>query len=1270
MTSDKTPVMAVAHAVHRARRIVVITGAGISVSAGIPDFRSQDGLYSLVKDKYPDSVVKGQDLFDARLFTDAKATKVFYTFMANLKVETDKATATTTHRFIKLLADSGKLLRCYTQNIDGLEGKAGLRMESHDPAADDSSTDKEADARESRPATGVAKANNKKNPFREHHVVQLHGTVAHVHCIVCRAQFRFTDTYIKQFSTGTPPECPACIETDNIRTKLNKRSLAIGTLRPSIILYNEVHPQGDLIAECAASDAQRRPDMLIVMGTSLKVPGIRRMVKDMAKTVKAHKSGMCVLLNKTPLSSVREWQDAFDVILEEECDKVTQKWEEELAKQAKIKAERKEKRDKAKAERERKTAECTKGQTTLPFPVVKSPAKAGKQLHFSLDEQQASPVDEHVVAIDEAGADRQRLLAPLVTNGDDGRRGNDRRRWHRFREDQPASPSSPISSFGYRLCHRRSTRIWLVVSVAVAAAITLLSGGGPDNACRMQPPVAARKPLTRSIHGDTTTDYYAWLRHADNDTEAAAYIQAENDYFVCATLHLASTQQQLKQELTHAEAQVTPLNDFPSSFQEFGDYLYFQVSPANTSLADYPLYYRLRTGANTTQGAELAFNAAILYSADVDSFAMGYIEPSPSHTMLAYAYDTLGDERFTIRFHNITSQTPLCEGLSIPRRGYYSLRWMDGDDLWVVYNVVDDLGVPRGAERFSLRWCSDEAKMRQFRQAGRLSGEQVYWEDDPTLTMDVRNTNDHAFVVLMSAGQVTSRPLLVVRDDQTQLPVAQPLFPIRPNIMADVEHNRGFMYLRINADNSPNFKIVRMSVNQTLGVLKRSPPHFVLDTSREQTIIEHSSIRYIEKMEMFDQYLVVWFWDAGARSFMAVELTDLHAQSGSAFSLDAATYTLPVARGTPVAVMPGTVSDLEERLPRNFLSTRLIFSNASFTQPMQTYSMSLRNPADVYLVAGSTFSTTIDTHRSVRLWVSRSHFYIEPPVQRTEDLPRALLDKLAQDARLAERATDPLIPVDVLYRSTTSDSLTLLEQIGGSPRRVLAEAYGAYGGFLSPVFSPLLVPVVDRDILVVRIHPRGDGDMGRWWYNSGRTVHKPNTFRDVQTALQALIREKITRPASIALLARSAGGLVAGVTANSFVGLGTGDQSLVKFVIAQVPFVDAVTDMMDPTVPWTQYEWVEWGNPLNETEYRTITQYSPYDNVHRGPSPDILVTAGREDSRVPFYEPLKWTANMRHHAGRQTDHILMHMYSGGHFSGKDAAGVATWLSLMLEKLAQ
>jgi NAD+-dependent protein deacetylase SIR2 len=194
--------------VAKSKKIVVVTGAGISCSSGIPvslcyypilfakilnsrlkDFRSSDGLYNLVKQKYPDVVLKGRDLFDASLFRDATSTAVFFTFIAQLKQAIDKATPTPTHHFIKTLDSKKKLVRSYTQNIDGLEERIGITCTSN------------AEKK------GKGKLNTKD--IRN---VQLHGDIHRVRCTVCSAQYPSTSEYQLSFLQGQPPDCPECVQ--------------------------------------------------------------------------------------------------------------------------------------------------------------------------------------------------------------------------------------------------------------------------------------------------------------------------------------------------------------------------------------------------------------------------------------------------------------------------------------------------------------------------------------------------------------------------------------------------------------------------------------------------------------------------------------------------------------------------------------------------------------------------------------------------------------------------------------------------------------------------------------------------------------------------------------------------------------------------------------------------------------------------------------------------------------------------------------------------
>ncbi|KAG8721835.1 hypothetical protein FRC09_007314 [Ceratobasidium sp. 395] len=261
-SSSRKTLNSIALAVAKAKRIVVVTGAGISCSSGIPDFRSSDGLYNLVKSRYPDAVLKGRDLFDAALFRDPTSSAVFYTFMAELKTQIDSARPAPVHDFLATLDAKGKLLRSYTQNIDGLEERAGLRTGDVNPAG----------------GGGTTGAPRPKN-------VQLHGDIHRVRCTLCSASFACTSEHIDQFRTGTPPDCPECTARSDARTARAARALKCGTLRPAIVLYDEPHPLGDHIGAVQTSDLGKKPDLLIVMGTSLKVHGLRRLVKSFAKAV-------------------------------------------------------------------------------------------------------------------------------------------------------------------------------------------------------------------------------------------------------------------------------------------------------------------------------------------------------------------------------------------------------------------------------------------------------------------------------------------------------------------------------------------------------------------------------------------------------------------------------------------------------------------------------------------------------------------------------------------------------------------------------------------------------------------------------------------------------------------------------------------------------------------------------------------------------------------------------------------------------------------------
>ncbi|KNE57160.1 hypothetical protein AMAG_18009 [Allomyces macrogynus ATCC 38327] len=381
-------VLAMAPVLHRAKRIVVVAGAGISVSAGIPDFRSPDGMYALAKHRPGGArLSRGQDWFDAGVFRTEATTRLFYSLMGSMRAAALAASPTPTHEWLAALESRGSLLRCYSQNIDDLEPRAGLAADS---------------------------------------LVQVHGTLSRVRCVVCHRTAPHSDEVATEFQQGNAPPCVACETEAEAREKAGKRARAIGVVRPDVVLYNETHPAGDEIAERVAADANRRPDVLIVMGTSLAVPGIKHLVRDMAAAVRedaprkgkrarretseesdvfvdvtnidttagtgrrrkvagrggsapthvvdddddfelATRNGHVILVNRTTLAA-KEWEGVFDTVITADADTVVEGWNHEFARLDALAAQRRAKRAAAAARK----AERDRGQSKLMFPVVKN----------------------------------------------------------------------------------------------------------------------------------------------------------------------------------------------------------------------------------------------------------------------------------------------------------------------------------------------------------------------------------------------------------------------------------------------------------------------------------------------------------------------------------------------------------------------------------------------------------------------------------------------------------------------------------------------------------------------------------------------------------------------------------------------------------------------------------------------------------------------------------------------------------------------------------
>lgn len=298
--------------------------------------------------------MKGRDLFDCNIWADPLKTSVFYRFATSLRQRVKDVKPTVTHRFIAQMRDIGKLARVYTQNIDEIEKKIGLstdlkhgygskkrkslkqslpessEKEETTQKPDEAVTKTGADAIQSSQSIedlvpAQSKSRHSLGPDRGVECVFLHGSLHSLRCFVCGKLCDWDEDGRESCTLlGEQPECPHCAGATAARQEKGKRALGIGKLRPDIVLYGEEHPQSDLISPIVQHDLATGPDLLLVLGTSLRVHGLKVMVKEFAKAV--HKKGGKVIFINFTKPSESVWGDILDYWIEWDCDA----WVEDL----------------------------------------------------------------------------------------------------------------------------------------------------------------------------------------------------------------------------------------------------------------------------------------------------------------------------------------------------------------------------------------------------------------------------------------------------------------------------------------------------------------------------------------------------------------------------------------------------------------------------------------------------------------------------------------------------------------------------------------------------------------------------------------------------------------------------------------------------------------------------------------------------------------------------------------------------------------------------
>jgi oligopeptidase B len=573
---------------------------------------------------------------------------------------------------------------------------------------------------------------------------------------------------------------------------------------------------------------------------------------------------------------------------------------------------------------------------------------------------------------------------------------------------------------------------------------------------------------------------------------------------------------------------------------------------------------------------------------DEAEFGPGYVdiglrEISPDGRLLAYSVDTVGDEVFQLRFRDTATGVDLPDEVA---RSYYTGAW-SADSTAFFYTVHDGTYRPDQVWRHTIGDGGDTL---------------VLTEPDARFELTVRATRSGAYVVIESTSRDTGESWLIPADQ----PDAAPRL-VRAR-------RRGIEY---RVDHSAKDR------GQAAGLVPRSshPLESAKDRGQAAALVPRSS----HPLESGDELHIVT--NDGEAEFHLVR----------ASTADPGTWQpLALARPGERLVRAHTLARhlvLELRrdgLPRLRIIDRETGDEREVEAGIEAGTVALATPFEYDAPA---VTVRVESLVTPPAWFDVSLDTGEWTLRKRREVPGYDAGRYRTRRVVAPAPDGTIVPVTLAWRVDTPLD-------GTAP--ALLWGYGAYESCKDPSFDPIRVSLLDRGVVFATSHPRGGGENGRAWWEGGRLQHKTNTFSDHIAVAEALGSRadgrSVVDPARIATRGLSAGGLVQGVAYST-------RPELWRVVVAEVPFVDVVTNMLDPTVPLTVNEWDEWGDPREPAAFALLRGYSPYDNVAAGPRPPLLVTAAMHDPRVMVHEPTKWVARLRATSGPD-DTLLLRVELG------------------------
>lgn len=690
-------------------------------------------------------------------------------------------------------------------------------------------------------------------------------------------------------------------------------------------------------------------------------------------------------------------------------------------------------------------------------------------------------------------------------------------------------------------------------------------------------PVAKKVPTERTHHGDTVMDPYEWLRDKENP-EVVAYLEGQNAYTKAQTADLADLRETLFGEIKSR----TQETDMSVPIRR-GDYWYFVRTIEGKP---YPLSCRVPASADdgwtppTVEPGVMLPGEQVMLDSNAeaeghDFFSLGAASVSDDGDLLAYAVDTVGDERYTLRFKDLRSGELLPDVIEKVAAGAV---WSN-DGRYVFYETVDEAWRPDTVWRHELG-------------TDRAADVQVYHEPDEKYWVGIGSTRSKRFLMLSVGSKITSEYRVLDSSDPTG--DFRMVWPRREGVEYGVEHaviDGVDRFLIMHNDGAENFELIDVPADE----IGAGPAEG--RSSDRRVLVPHDPQVRLDGISAFADHLVLSY-RKDALTQVAVARLGAGAPKFEQLEFDSELYSV-AASGNPEWSAP-----------------RLRMGYGSFVEPSEIFELDVATGDRTLLkrapVLGDFDADNYEQHR---------------------------------DWAIAEDGTR--VPLSIVHRK----GLT-------GPAPLLLYGYGSYESCMDPVFSISRLSLLDRGVVFVIAHVRGGGEMGRAWYENGKTLTKKNTFTDFVAAARHLVDSGWTTPAQQVALGGSAGGLLMGAVANLAPELFNG-------IASDVPFVDPLTSILDPSLPLTVIEWDEWGNPLADKEvYEYMKSYSPYENVEAKDYPAILAMTGYNDTRVLYVEPAKWVARLQEIATGDAPILLKTDMTSGH--GGPSGRYAVWHEVAFE----